>query len=468
MSRIDIEYGSEILKIEMPVQCDVRGMGSTDALPDPAAAIRRSYTQPIDSPPLVELARAKLENNPRSNAVVVVSDNTRPVPYRGVKGILVPLLKTLLDAGYSQDRITILIGTGSHREMSKSEIEAMLGIGEAGFNVPVINHDYENREQLVLVGETRRGSPVRINRLYIEADLKIITSLVESHFMAGASGGRKAICPAIVGKETLRIFHGPEILESPAAADLVLEGNPCSGEADQAAELAGCDFSVNVTLDAAKRITGVYSGDITASHRAAVHKIREYAVVRLDRRYDLVVIPGGFVAVNHYQAAKAAIEASRAVKPGGMIVVIARHGDPDPVGSEDYKTTLAMLKRDGPDQFLRTIKSQGWTFTHDQWETQMWCKVLDVIGNEENLVYCSLDISEDEYSLLPGIPGLRFLKDNELDSGRPTKELMTLMAERALHAGVEKLRSRLRRDPEVLLLKDGPYGVPEVNPTMGS
>jgi len=468
MSKIDIEYGSETLTIEVPVRCDVRGMGSADALPDPAAAVRRSYGKPIESAPLIELARAKLENNPRSNAVVVVSDNTRPVPYRGDEGILVPLLKTLLEAGYSQERITLLIGNGSHREMSKSEIEAMLGLGQAGFNLPVVNHDYEKLEELVLVGETKRGSPVRINRLYEEADLKIVTSLVESHFMAGASGGRKAICPAIAGKETLRIFHGPQILESRAAADLVLEGNPCSEEAEQAAELAGCDFSVNVTLDAAKRITGVYSGNIVASHRAAVQKIREYAVVRLDRQYDLVVIPGGFVAVNHYQAAKAAIEASRAVKPGGVIVVIARHTDPDPVGSEDYKKTLAMLKRDGSDQFLRTIKSREWIFTHDQWETQMWCKVLDVIGDEENLIYCSLEISDSAYSLLPGVPGMGFLKDEEKDSKRPAGEVMTLLAERALSSAIEKLRVRLGRDPDMLLLQDGPYGVPEVFPTASS
>jgi nickel-dependent lactate racemase len=468
MSRIDIEYGAGTIPIEVPARCDIRAMGAAVALSDPAAAIRDSLVQPIGCPPLAELARSRLAADPRSNAVVVVSDNTRPVPYRGDGGILIPLLATLRQAGYSDDRITLLIGAGSHRDMSKAEIEAMLGIVDAGFNVPVVNHDYEKLEELVLVGETRRGSPVRINRLYVEADLKIVTGLVESHFMAGASGGRKAICPAIASKETLRIFHGPEILQSPASADLVLEGNPCSEEAEQAAELAGCDFSVNVTLDSAKRITGVYSGDITGAHRAAVARIREYVVVPLDRRYDLVVIPGGFVAVNHYQAAKAAIEASRAVKPGGMIVVVARHSDPDPVGSGDYKTTLSMLKRSGPKKFLEAIKSPEWIFTHDQWETQMWGKVLEVIGNEENLIYCSLDIPEQAYSYLPGVPGVNLLKPEERVAGRPAEELMRLMVERALEAGIGTLQRRLGRDPEVLFLPDGPYGVPEIAAPSGS
>jgi nickel-dependent lactate racemase len=460
MPRIKIEYGSVDLTVDLPIPCDVRGMSSAEPLPNPPAAIRRSYTQPFDSPSLADVARSKLERNAESNAVVVVSDNTRPVPYRGAGGILIPLLETLLSAGYTKDRITILIGNGSHRPMSESEIEVMLGLQEAGFDLPVVNHDYQKQENLVFVGKTRRGSSVRINKLYAEADLKIVTGLVESHFMAGASGGRKSICPAIASKETLQVFHGPEILESAAAADLVLDGNPCSEEAQQAAELAGCDFSVNVTLDSAKRITGVYSGDIFASHREAVQKISEYVTVRIDDPYDLVVIPGGFVAVNHYQAAKAAVEATRAVKPGGMIVLIARHSDHDPIGSRDYKETLALLKRDGPKRFLQTIKSKDWIFTHDQWETQMWGKVLDRIDGDENLIYCSLEVPDEAYAILPGIPGLRYLTADERSSGKPQEELMTLMVNRAVDAAIEKLRARLGKDPRVLLLRDGPYGVP--------
>jgi lactate racemase len=463
MARINIEYGSDTITIEVPFRYDVKCMGSAAALEDPAAAILGSLARPIESSPLVELARSRLAANPRSNAVVVVSDNTRPVPYRGEGGILIPLLRTLRQAGYSDDKITLLIGNGSHRPMNAAEIEAMLGIGQAGFDVSVVNHDYEELEQLVLVGETMRGSPVRINRMYVEADLKIVTGLVESHFMAGASGGRKAICPAIASKETLRIFHGPEILESPASADLVVDGNPCSEEAEQAAELAGCDFAVNVTLDSAKRLTGVYSGDIASAHRAAVAKIREYVVVSLERRYDLVIIPGGYVAVNHYQAAKAAIEASRAVKPGGTIVLVTRHSDPDPVGSGDYKRSLAMLKRHGAREFLKTIKSPDWVFTHDQWETQMWGKVLEVIGAEENLIYCSLDIPEQEYSFLPGTAGMNLLTPEERAGGSPAAEVMRLMVERAVLGAIEQLRHRLGREPEVLFLPDGPYGVPEVS-----
>jgi hypothetical protein len=215
-----------------------------------------------------------------------------------------------------------------------------------------------------------------------------------------------------------------------------------------------------VTLDPDKKITGIYSGDIFTAHWKAVKKIREYVAIRVDEPYDLVVIPGGFVAINHYQAAKAAVEATRAIKPGGMIVLVVRHSDQDPIGSSDYKQTLALLKQNGPKQFLRTIKSKDWNFTHDQWETQMWGKVLEVIGGDENLIYCSLEVPDEAYAVLPGIPGLRYLTDDERGSGRSDEELMTLVVNRAVGAAIDTLRGRLGREPRVLLLRDGPYGVP--------
>ena len=128
MPRMKIEYGSGSIDADCPLSFDSLGMRTTGILPDPEQAIRDSYAQPIDSPPLSELARAKLETNPQSTAVIVVSDNTRPVPYRGAGGILIPLLEILLSAGYVQERITILIGNGSHRAMDEAEIEAQVWI----------------------------------------------------------------------------------------------------------------------------------------------------------------------------------------------------------------------------------------------------------------------------------------------------------------------------------------------------
>jgi hypothetical protein len=143
-------------------------------------------------------------------------------------------------------------------------------------------------------------------------------------------------------------------------------------------------------------------------------------------------------------------------------VLIARHTDVDPVGSADYKRTLAMLVRDGQAQFLRTITSPSWQFVHDQWETQIWGRILDVLGSPRNLIYCSLEIPPEQYRDLPCRPGTELASEaDRRAAGAEPEQQMTLVAGRAVRAAVAELTQRLGRPPEVLFLRDGPYGVPE-------
>ncbi|MEZ4825149.1 MAG: nickel-dependent lactate racemase [Bacteroidia bacterium] len=454
MKTIFPEYGNARLEVHVPPQTETRGMQGSPAPLEGKVAIAYALEHPCSSPSLAEIAREKLARNPSSNAVIVVSDNTRPVPYKGEDGLIAPLIQTLLDQGFQASQITVLIGAGSHRNMDPAEIEAMLGLAASGLgDIAVVNHEYEVNSQLTFLGQTNRGSNVWINRLYMEADLKIVTGLVESHFMAGASGGRKGICPGIVGKETLNIFHGAKLLSSTHAADMVLEGNPLHDEALEVALMAGCDFLVNATIDGEKRITGIFAGNLQAAHQAAVQKIRTYVMVPLAHLYDIVIIPAGFVGVNHYQVAKAAIEASRAVKPGGQIIMIARHTDPDPVGGEGYKTSLKLLHATGKEKFMSMILKPEWKLIQEQWQVQMWCKVLDVVGTKENLLYCALEIPESEYEYLSVTPCISMA-----DGNTPLKKMET-MVEKAIEFACAQSG---KNTPSILFLQDGPYGIPEV------
>ena len=242
------------------------------------------------------------------------------------------------------------------------------------------------------------------------------------------------------------------------AADLVLEGNPVHDLALEVALMAGCDFLVNVTIDAEKRATGVFAGDLVEAHRQAVQKIREYVLVDLDQRYDVVIIPAGFVGLNHYQAAKAAIEASRAVKPGGWIIVAAKNIDPDPIGGAGYKEALKLLSDLGKDEFVNVIRSPEWKLIQEQWQVQMWCKVFDLLGSPDHLVYCALEIDPADYEVLPGTAGIQLLDEEERRS-LDSEEAMQQMVERALTLALE---ASDQEEPSVLFLKDGPYGIPEL------
>ena len=132
---------------------------------------------------------------------------------------------------------------------------------------------------LVSVGKTPTGTEVFLNKSFHEADVKIATGLTESHFMAGASGGRKAVCPGLVDLRTIQKFHSPDFLESDCATNLVFEGNPCHEEALAVAKAVGVDFTITVTLDKDMRMTGMFAGDLEKVLDEAVQKIRSYVSI---------------------------------------------------------------------------------------------------------------------------------------------------------------------------------------------
>ena len=141
---------------------------------------------------------------------ITVSDITRPVPYRGQAGILPPLLEKLEALGVRRENILIIVGTGTHRASTPQEKIDMLGPEIAG-SYAVEDHDCENLSILTSVGKTPSGTEVFLNKKFHEADVKIATGLTESHFMAGASGGRKAVCPGSGGPEDHSEISQPRV-----------------------------------------------------------------------------------------------------------------------------------------------------------------------------------------------------------------------------------------------------------------
>ena len=170
---IRIEYGDDLIELDSIHAIVAKGMQEPPPPVKLPEAIQESLAHPIHAPSLLEVAECKIANNAQSRAVIVVSDNTRPVPYYGRKGIVFQIIRVLQQAGFDEDQIVILIGAGSHRNMEPPEIEAMIGLQQMGLHrISVINHEYDRIEALVSLGHTPLGSHVQINRRYFEADLK--------------------------------------------------------------------------------------------------------------------------------------------------------------------------------------------------------------------------------------------------------------------------------------------------------
>jgi hypothetical protein len=305
------------------------------------------------------------------------------------------------------------------------------------------------------MGKTKKQTEVYVNTDFFAADVRIVTGLVESHFMAGVSGGRKAVCPALVDGRTIEKFHGPGFLESRCADNLILAGNPCHEEALDVARTVGVDFTVNVTLDKDMRLTGVFAGHLEESHLQAFHFMKSYTAIPLDREFDIVLTHSGYAGRNHYQTAKAGCSALPVVESGGIIIIAADNRDEEPIGSPVYRDLIGRLKALGVDGYLNMITDPPWPFTKDQWEPEMWGRVLRKVG-ESGLIYCSPRIPPADFSRLPGLSGHDFLEESEGPSGL---EAARSMVQNALLYAVSR-RSSEGRQAAVAVVREGPYGVP--------
>ncbi len=362
--RVRLEYAREGLEVELPDDRVVRTLAYKQAVPlaDPRSAVAAVLAEPTGTPPLAELARG------RRDACVVISDITRPVPN---ELILTPLLATLEAAGIPRDKITILVATGLHRPSKPEEVVEMVGARiAAGYRV--VDHHGQQLDEHTYLGDSPRGVPMWIDSRYVEADLKITTGLIEPHLMAGFSGGRKLICPGIAALETVKVWHGPDFLEHPNADCGILEGNPVHEENTWIGRHAGCDFIVNVVIDAERRPLKFVAGDMEQAFLEGVEFVRGVVVDRIAEPVDIVVTSsaGYPLDTTFYQAVKGLTGALPVVKQGGTIILAA--GLTEGIGSPEFQK----LFDENPDLdvFVERILGKKY-FVLDQWQLEELAKV---------------------------------------------------------------------------------------------
>jgi len=362
--RVHLEYDRRGLVVDLPDRQFVKCLGYQPAEPlvDPRAAIRQRLAEPIGSPPLADLARTA------DNACVVISDVTRPVPN---STLLPPLLATLEQSGIARERILLLVATGLHRPNLGDELLEMVGSFVAG-NYRIENHDGRDLSQHTYLGESPRGVPVWIDSRYVEAGLKVTTGLIEPHFMAGYSGGRKLVCPGLAALETIKVWHSPEFLEHPNARTGCLENNPVHEENTWIAQHAGCDFILNAVIDQRRRILSVVAGDMEAAFTEGVDFVRKIVTDTLSEPVDIVVTSsaGYPLDTTFYQSVKGMVAGLPIVKPGGTIILAA--GMSEGIGSPQFQQIFDENR--SLEAFMDGIQQDDY-FVMDQWQVEELAKV---------------------------------------------------------------------------------------------
>ena len=421
---IGLLYDRGHLQLKMPANADVTliAKGKLQKLADPAAAVRHSLSHPIDSPPLAELARG------RKSACILICDITRPVPNRL---FLRPMIETLVASGIPLDRIVILVATGLHRPNLGGELAEVVGDPWVMEHVRIENHDARDEAAHVDFGVTAtRGTPVKLDRTLVEADLRIATGLVEPHFMAGWSGGRKVVAPGVAHHETIRTFHSARFMEDPLAVQCNLVGNPLHEEQLEIVRALGELYALNTVIDDDRDLVYVSFGEIIASHAAAVEFVDGAIRVPTRRKFKTVVTSSAGYPLDktYYQTIKGMVTPMDILEPGGALIMASACSEG--FGSKEFRDAQRRLIQLGPEKFLATLTAKSLADV-DEWQTEMQLKPMRV-GRIS--LYTSGLSSEER-----GLTGVEMVSD-----------LDDTIARAISQAG----------DPHVAVIPEGPYVVP--------
>ncbi|MDP9237178.1 MAG: nickel-dependent lactate racemase [Chloroflexota bacterium] len=361
--KIHLPYGEHGIDAEVPDSATVLVPERTAPLPDPEAAVRAAIDAPLGCLPLRSLVRAG------QRAAIVVADVTRPVP----NTVLLPPLLETLDAGsIARTDITIVIGAGLHRPSRADELQRVLG-DEILARYAVVDHDARDASTHEHLFTTPRGVDVRLNQAYMHADLRIITGFVEPHLFAGYSGGGKAVLPAIAGAASIMANHDAQMVGHPLATWCSTDSNPIFEEMRDVALKSQPSFTLNVTLDEEKRITGVFAGELVAAHDAAIAQAARQALRPIPHLFDIVIATNmGYPAdLVLYQSVKGMSVAGQACASGGTILLVAecREG----LGAAEYAHLLTTEA--SPPALLERLGDGLHETTVDQWQVQVQAMV---------------------------------------------------------------------------------------------
>lgn len=284
---------------------------------------------------------------PNDQVVIITSDHTRPCPN---PILLPPLLAALNQAGVPDSQITVVIALGLHRKMSEAELRQSVG-DEVFRRVQVINHDIHD---VTKVGTTSRGTPVELFRPVVEADIRICLGNVEFHYFAGFSGGAKAMMPGVASQAAINANHAHMTKEAATAAELV--GNPVREDLEEAVQMVGADYILNVIVDENMNIVHARAGDVTLAHRDLCGLLMSEGVVRIGQKVDLAIVSAGGHPkdVDLYQAQKALDNCANAVKPGGVLILLAQCGEG--YGNGTFEAWMSSGKT--PADLLADLKKQ--------------------------------------------------------------------------------------------------------------
>lgn len=312
-----LPYGETEVCLRVSARSLIETLTSREAegVEDPRIEVEKALDEPIGTGKLKEIAKS------RERAAIIIKNSTE-VDAQLNRIALECILGELSEAGIRAQNIRVLVGYDPLTTSREAGIEALTRDGGLG-GVEISIHDPSVDGDHVEAGRTRSGTRLRINRAYMEADLKISVGFVELHPYAGYGGGREAILPGISDLKAVR--SNQALALNPRARMGLLDGNPVHEDMVEAAEPVGVDFALNMARNSLGRVVGASSGSLDESFMECVRLLDGMYRVEVERRADVVFwSPGGSPHdSNLYRASLGLSNALTLLKRDGILVLVA-------------------------------------------------------------------------------------------------------------------------------------------------
>lgn len=345
---IDLKYGTGTINIQIPETADgsVLEPNHMEPIGSVEDEVARVLTDLSGDDDIIErIGKA-------ATAAIAIPDETRPLP---VKTVLPVLLDWLFakNSDLPPENVTVIVGGGLHPPLDEETLRRLVPV-EASGQSQVTGHD-ANSSQMAEYGYTSRGTPVRINKKFADAELKIVIGQIDPHQFVGFTGGSKGVIIGCGSSETIE--HNHSLMFGDLAQVGVLHGNPVREDLNEAGEMVGIDLALNFIMAPTKEVVQVSAGDPLKMLLAGAETCAALYGVGIEEKFDIMIAScGGYPKdICLYQAQKGLNLASQAVKKGGNILLLA--ASTQGVGDDVYFDYVSQFT--SPAEVLEDFKKQG-------------------------------------------------------------------------------------------------------------
>jgi nickel-dependent lactate racemase len=202
--------------------------------------------------------------------------------------IVPSLLELFQRSGIRDEQVRFICALGTHAPLDNAAFRKKLG-DEVMERFPVYNHNpYEHCE---LIGRTKQGTPVMVNKEFLSCDLRIGIGAVIPHSFCGFGGGYKIVMPAVSHIDAIAYHHGTLLKKYWDACYGIgkYQNNPLLEDIKEYGRMARLDAVINVMIDTSALATDIYAGEPDGLYREMAEKAAQHYRTPAHKKADIVI-----------------------------------------------------------------------------------------------------------------------------------------------------------------------------------